>query len=178
MSFLKNPHLDLINSRIETARCILVPFSTDGRVDIRELQQEFCRANKKLWVSPILPNYYQEYDYLKSSEEKIAQGREFENFILDKRKQILIGAGGLRLRESGELNIGIWIRENEQGKWLATEIYETLISWARENTNYTFLVHSVHPENISSRKLAEKFWGVFQEDKWENGNYIYHIPLI
>ena len=33
MSFLRNPHLDLTTSRIETDRCVLVPFSTDGRED-------------------------------------------------------------------------------------------------------------------------------------------------
>jgi hypothetical protein len=109
MFFLKNPHLDLTTSRIETARCLLVPFSTDGRVDIHELQEEFCRANKNLYVSSILPTYEQEVDYVRASEEKIARGEEFENFILDKRNNALIGAGGLRLLESGEVNIGIWI---------------------------------------------------------------------
>jgi hypothetical protein len=50
MSFLRNIHLDLTTSRIETDRCVLVPYSLDGRVDIRELQEEFCLANKNLWV--------------------------------------------------------------------------------------------------------------------------------
>ncbi len=40
MSFLSNPHLDLTISHIETARCVLVPFSLDGRVDIHELQEK------------------------------------------------------------------------------------------------------------------------------------------
>jgi hypothetical protein len=114
MPFLSNSHLDLTISRIETARCILVPFSTDAGVDIRELQEEFCRVNKNLYVSSILPTYDQELEYVRASEEKIARGEEFENFILDKRKNTLIGAGGLRLLESGEVNIGIWIRESEQ----------------------------------------------------------------
>jgi hypothetical protein len=90
MPFLSNPHLDLTSSRIETARCILVPFSTDGRVDIRELQEEFCRANKNLYVSSILPNYEQELEYVRASEEKIARGEEFENFILEKSTNTLL----------------------------------------------------------------------------------------
>ena len=54
MTFLLNPHLDLTTSRIETLRCVLVPFSTDGRVDIHELQREFAKANKNLYVVPII----------------------------------------------------------------------------------------------------------------------------
>ena len=92
MSFLLNPHLDLTTSRIETARCVLVPFSTDGRVDVHELQEEFCKANKNLWVSSIFPTYEQEVEYVRASEEKISRGEEFENFILDKKTNRLIGA--------------------------------------------------------------------------------------
>ncbi len=73
MPFLSNPHLDLTTSRIETLRCILVPFSTDGRVDIHELQEEFCMANKNLWVSPYFPDYDAEYEYVRASEKKIAR---------------------------------------------------------------------------------------------------------
>lgn len=177
MPFLSHHHLDLTPSRIETARCLLVPFSTDGRVDIRELQEEFCRANKDLYVSPILPTYDQELEYVGASEEKIARGEEFENFILDKRSNTLIGAGGLRLLESGEVNIGIWIRESEQWKWYASETYDALILWAKENLAHDYLIHSLNPENNWSRKLAEKFGGILQIEKGERGHDIYHIPL-
>jgi hypothetical protein len=84
MPFLSNPHLFLSDSRIETNRCVLVPFSTDGRVNIRELQEEFCLANKNLYISSILPTYEQELEYIRAAEEKIARGEEFENFILGK----------------------------------------------------------------------------------------------
>jgi RimJ/RimL family protein N-acetyltransferase len=177
MPFLRNPHLDLTTSRIETARCMLVPFSTDGRVDIRELQEEFCLANKNFWVAPILPDYDAEYEYVRSSEIKMQKWEEFENFILDKRTQELIWAGGIRVLESGKLNIGIWIREREHGKWYATEIYTALLDWARQNTDHTFLKHSLNPVNIASRKLAERFGGILQEEKTDRGHDIYHIPL-
>lgn len=177
MSFLRNSNLDLTISRIETDRCILIPFSIDGRVDIRELADEFCRANKDLYVSPFLPTYEQELEFVRASDEKIASGEEFENFILDKRNNALIGAAGLRLLKSGEVNIGIWIRESEQGKLYASEVYGALILWAKENLAHDYLVHSLNPENTGSRKLAEKFGGVYQTEKTESGNDIYHILL-
>lgn len=177
MSFLRDSHLNLTTSRIETPRCILVPFSTDGRADIRELQEEFCRANKDLYVSPFLPTYEQEVEFVTITAEKIARGEEFENFIIERETGKLLGAWGLRVLKSGQLNIGIWIREDEHGKWYATEVYSKLIDWARENTIHTFLKHSLHPDNIGSRKLAEKFGGILQGEKTERGHDIYHIFL-
>ncbi|MFZ2255390.1 MAG: hypothetical protein WAW59_04685 [Patescibacteria group bacterium] len=64
MSFLSSPHLDLTTIRIETERCVLVPFTLDGTIDIHELTDEFCRANQDLYVSPFLPTYEQEVEYL------------------------------------------------------------------------------------------------------------------
>jgi len=177
MSSLSNYDISLSASRIETARCLLVPFSTDGRVDIRELQEEFCRANKNLYVSPILPTYEQEVDYVRASEEKIARGEEFENFILEKSTNTLLWAGGIRVLETWELNIGIWICEERQGEWIASEVYEALIEWARIHTNYKHLKHSLNPENTPSRKLAEKFGGILQDEKTKSGHDIYHILL-
>ena len=177
MSFLSNSHISLTTSRIETLRCVLVPFSTDGRVDIHELQVEFSKANKDLYVVPIIPTYEEEVDFLRNAEAKIKKWEEFENFILDKFSNQLLGCGWLRVLESWELNIGIWIREDEHGKWYATEIYESLIDWAREYTDHTFLKHSLDPENHASRKLVEKFGGVLQEEKTERGYEVYHIPL-
>ena len=84
MPLLSSPHLNLTASYIETDRCTLVPFSTDGIVDIHELHDEFCKANRNLYVSQFLPTYEEEVAYVKKSEEKIAQGEEFENCMLEK----------------------------------------------------------------------------------------------
>ena len=75
---------DLPTSHLETPRCVLVPFSLDGRVDIHELNEEFCRANKNFYVSQFLPSYEQEVEFVRKTEEKIARGEEFENFVLEK----------------------------------------------------------------------------------------------
>lgn len=67
MPFLRNPHLDLTQSKIETDRCVIVPFSLDGRVDIRELQEEFCRMNQDHSVSQFLPTYEEELKFVEES---------------------------------------------------------------------------------------------------------------
>jgi RimJ/RimL family protein N-acetyltransferase len=155
-----------------------MPFSTDGRVDIHELQKEFCNANKNLYVSSHLPNYEDEFDYIKKSEEKLLKWEEFENFIVEKWTYKLIGCAWLRLLESNELNIGIWIREDMQWNGYATEAYSALINWARVSTTYTYLIHSLNPENLGSQRLAEKFGWILQEKKNEREHKIYYIPLV
>lgn len=177
MTFLTNPHLDLTTSRIETERCILVPFSTDGRIDIRELQLEFCKANKDHYVWPYLPNYAEEMMFVEEVMRGMANGETFENFILDKLTNRFIGCVWLNRPEEHRMNIGLWIRVDEHGKWYGTEVYTVLIDWARQNTRYKYLKHSLDPRNVASRKLALKFGGVLQDEKSEKWNEIYHIAL-
>jgi RimJ/RimL family protein N-acetyltransferase len=116
MPFFSTPHLDLTTSRIETSRCVLVPFSLDGRVDIRELAEEFRNANKDLYVSQFLPNHEEEMDFVTKVVEQIKSGELFENFILEKGTNRLIGCAGLNHPEDHTMNIGIWIRTDEHGK--------------------------------------------------------------
>ncbi len=177
MSFLSNPHLDLTTSRIETPRCVLIPFSLDGRVDIYELTEEFCKANKDLYVSLFLPTYEQEFEFIRLQEEAIRNGEVFENFILEKWTNRFIGCVGLNKPEEDHMNIWLWIRVDEHGKWYATEVYTALIDWARENTRYTYLKHSLNTLNEPSRKLALKFGGVLQQEKTDRGHEVYHVPL-
>lgn len=177
MPLLSNPHLDLTTSRIETERCLLVPVSLDAGVDIEELTSLFAKVNKNLWVAPHIPSFKEEENWVRDTATLIARGQEFENFILGKDTRRLIGCAGLRILESGELNIGIWIREEEQGKGYASEVYRTLIDWARVHTDFPYLIHSIAPENAASRWLVEKFGGVLQKEKNKRGFDIYHISL-
>jgi ribosomal-protein-alanine N-acetyltransferase len=177
MTFLSNPHLDLTKQIIETPRCILVPFSLDGRVDIRELATEFCKANKDLFIGPYLPNYEQEIAYVKEVIQDIETRKTFETFILERWTNQLIGCVGLNRPEEHRMNIWLWIRVDEHGKWYATEAYIGLISWAKENTKYSQLKHTLDPRNIASRKLALKFGGILQDETNEKWDEIYHIPI-
>ncbi len=177
MSFVSTPHLNLTASRIETSRLVLLPFSLDGRVDIRELAEEFCKANKDHFVSQFLPTYEQEFVFIQDEVEKIKNWEKFENFIFDKSTMRFIGCAGLNRPEPNTMNIGIWIRRDEHGKWYATEVYDALLYWARANTKYQYLKHCLNPANEPSRKLALKFGGIKQEYSDEKGFEYYHIPL-
>ena len=178
MTFLRNPHLDLTTSRIETDRCMLVPFSLDGRVDIRELQEEFCRMNQDYSVSQFLPTYEEELKFVEESVDAMKRWEIAEFFILQKDTKKLLGAIWLREPEEYRMNIWFWFRVDEQRKWYGTEVYAAFLDWARIHVRYQFLKHSLHPANTWSRKLAEKFGGILQVEKSEKGHDIYHIPPV
>lgn len=177
MPFFSTPHIDLIHEHIDTPRCFLLPFSVDGRVDIRELAEEFCKANKDHYVSDFHPTYEEEIDFVLSIVEGMKRGELFENFIFDRESLKFIGCAGLNKPEPNTMNIGIWICTDEQGKWYATEAYDAIMYWARANTKYQYLKHYLDPRNDASRKLALKFAWIKQDYSNERGDEFYHIPL-
>lgn len=177
MTFLQSPHLDLATVRIETARCVLVPFSTDGRVNLHELQEEFCKANYNLFIWPKMPSYEQEVDYVDGVARDMKERKIIEFFILQKGTGRLMGCIGLGESEWHLSNLGLWIRTDEHGKWYGTEIYQAMVDWAREHTTYQFLKHAMDARNTGSRKLALKFGGILQDETNTLGDEVYHIPL-
>ena len=128
-------------------------------------------------MNPFLPTYEQELDFVGQSIEAMKRWEIFENFILERWTNRLIGAIGLRSPEEHRMNIWLWIRVDEHGKWYATEAYIGLISWAKENTKYSQLKHTLDPRNTASRKLALKFGGILQDETNEKWDEIYHIPI-
>jgi hypothetical protein len=114
MLLLKDPYLDLIHQYIETERCVIVPFSTDGIVDIKELTREFCKANKNYWISKTLPDYEEELELVKTIIIAMGNNEVFENFIIHKDSGELVGAICLNAPEEDSANIVLWIRDSEE----------------------------------------------------------------
>jgi hypothetical protein len=83
MYWLKNPHLDILSTRIHTPRCTLSPYTLDGTLDIQLFATEFCKANKNLYVSPYLPTYEEEYIFIQENVEKMKNRECIECTIYD-----------------------------------------------------------------------------------------------
>lgn len=84
MLLFKDPYLDLIHQYIETDRCVIVPFSTDGIVDIKDLNKEFNKANKNLWITSALRDMEDESEFVKMKIISMGNNEIFENFIIQK----------------------------------------------------------------------------------------------
>lgn len=177
MLLLKNPYLDLIHQYIETERCVIVPFSTDGIVDIKDHNREFNLANKNLWISKNLRDMDDEMAFVKTRMISMGNNEVFENFVLQKESGELIGWIGLNTPEEDSVRIVLWVRDSEEWRGYGTEVYEAMLDWVRTNTDYKFLIHTVHMQNERSGRLALKYGGILQKRKTDEGHLVFHIPL-
>ncbi len=84
MILLKDPYLDLVHQYIETDRCIIVPFSLEGIVNIEEITHEFRLANKNKWINQMDPDIDEEVEYIKRTMNAMGNSELFENFIFHK----------------------------------------------------------------------------------------------
>lgn len=91
MFWLKDPHLDLTKESIETARCILLPFSKQSGAFIKEVREEFLLANRNLWISPFTPTFEEEARFFEEMIEKIENREIFECYIFDKITKEFLG---------------------------------------------------------------------------------------
>lgn len=72
----------------------------------------------------------------------------------------LLGGCGYHLREgpldSGNAEIGMWIRAGEAGKGLGTAVLKALIQWGFTEWHWNRLAWKCDVENVASQRTAEK----------------------
>ncbi len=175
---LRNPDIILKNEEIITERLLLSPFALH-KVNVLEVWQEFCMANRNLFIAPENPETIeQEISFLKLFERKNELHEAFQLFIFEKANHRFIGCIGIRVLENDEYNLWIWIRTDEQRKWFATEAYRALIDWSKKNLDTPYLKHSLNEDNICSQRLVEKFSGILQKERTKERDHLkYFIYL-
>jgi len=93
-------------------------------------------------------------------------------------EQIPIGIGKIRQLTEEEKkfagHIGYYIAPPYRGKGFATEVTKLLIAEAKQNKNIEKVIISIEPENLASRRIAEKC-GAKLEKIIENVAYKYTI---
>ena len=174
---LKNPYLDLAYQYIETQRCIVVPFSLDSIVDIKEFAWELNKANKNSWIDTKHFNYKETIVFVKSILISMGNAEEFYNFIIDRETGKFLWAIFLTDTHSDYSSIHLWIREDEEWKWYGTEAFLAMLDWVRENTYYTYLKYRVHPDDEISGRLVLKYGGKLQPGKTPEWYLMFHITL-
>lgn len=117
------------------------------------------------------------HDFIAQSIEKRKLLQAFECFVYTKEWGVLIGVVGINALLTAEPNIWIWIRKDYHKQGYASEAYAWLLNWARDCTRFEFFKHWVHPENIASLRLAEKFNWILQEKRPEGGGLKYYVPV-
>lgn len=99
-------------------------------------------------------------DFISQSREEMGNGTALKMVILDRITGSFLGYVNLRLIDTREPKIGIWIAKSEQGKGYGKQAVQALMEWADGNLVYDFLRYPVASENIPSQRLAESLGGV------------------
>jgi RimJ/RimL family protein N-acetyltransferase len=72
----------------------------------------------------------------------------------------LVGAAALRL--GGDPEIGYWVAPDARGRGVATRAVTLLRDWAHEALGAERLHMLIHPDNLASRRVAEKAGFVYE----------------
>ncbi len=155
-SYLKDPTYNIEKLVLETPRCRIEPFRTEG-INFEELQQAFVAANEKLYVNANNPTVEEERVFINGAIGNRIIGKALECYIFDRNTGSLIGSIGISDLDTLEPNLGLWIRKEYHGQGYGIEVYAAFLEWARNTTNFSFFKHAVNPENTASIKLAEHF---------------------
>lgn len=84
--------------------------------------------------------------------------------VYEKHTQKLVGAVGL-WKSIGwpELELGYWLLKEMQGQGYAIEAAERCLTYAFQTMKVPTVVSYIDPENLPSRKLAERLGGILEE---------------
>lgn len=141
-------------------------FETE-RLFLREFTENDVENLQKIFSDPITMKYYTRTFSMEETKSWLKQ-------VLDNYKQYSAGLWACHLKASGEFvgQCGLHFQKNIDGRdevevgylfvrefWhqgYATEAAKGTMSYARKNLGFTRLVSLIRPENMPSRRVAER----------------------
>lgn len=94
-------------------------------------------------------------DFVENSIKNFKQKTDIVFVTLDKNEEF-IGCCGIHNINSESVELGLWIKEDGQGKGYGTEIINGLILYIENNLKVRYIIYPVDRENMKSRKIPEK----------------------
>lgn len=139
----------------ETRRCVIRESLLS---DLDAFYEIYSQPSVAEYMEPLSCDYQEEQDKLRAY---IKNQYPFYGFgtwtILDGATGEVIGRAGLEARDDEDgLELGYLIREEYQGKGIATEICEKILEFAKRELEVTDIFVKVKADNEKSVKLAKK----------------------
>lgn len=112
------------------------------------------------WLPWCHPDYREEetQQYVSDSIEAWSNRSRFPFLIVDQRSGELLGGVGLNHIDpmNGCSSLGYWVRSSRAGQGIATAAARLVAQFAFTEAALTRLEIVAHPQNLSSRRVAEK----------------------
>lgn len=148
--------MELLATRIQTTRLLLVPVSSGIREEIfRSFTEEITQ-----YMRPQPSGDIKDTDaFIRTSRENMRKGSELVLAITNKDTGEFLGCAGIHQIDTRTPELGIWLKKEAHGNGYGKEVMRAMKDWTDENIDYTYLRYPVVKVNIPSRKLAESIGG-------------------
>jgi RimJ/RimL family protein N-acetyltransferase/alpha-D-ribose 1-methylphosphonate 5-triphosphate synthase subunit PhnG len=104
--------------------------------------------------------------YIESQLPSIQKGETLIFSVFQKESKKFIGLVSSFLLASDSPTIGLWIREDEHQKGYGFQMVSTVKNWLDSNIKYKETIYKAHPNNLGSRKIAQKLGGILLDEKF------------
>lgn len=142
--------------KIETMRLNIVPFTGEY---LKCYYEEFTESIVKFQYPDAFKSIEDAKKLVLTFVEDMKQGKMLELVILSKENEFLGSLEVFGLNE-GKPELGLWIKENEQGKGYGKEALGAIIDYLNSTGKYTSYIYEVDKRNIESIRLVKKFNGI------------------
>lgn len=130
---------------------------------VEEIFKELTDEVTKYIRVPTPSDIQQEKDRIISSKEKYEQWTDINFVVTDKAGDFIWTAGILDLHTRTP-EVGLRLKQSARGKGYGKEMIDTIIKRLEEYKDFDYIIYDAHVENIATRKIAERIWGVLQLD--------------
>ncbi len=161
---------------IESERLIIRDYVSEDLSVIHDLVQPKEIYQYQHWGPNSLKDT-QNYINMCVSQQSEDPRNSFEFCITNKSDQLIIGAIGIRIRNSSskKADLGYWVRHDLWGKGFATEATVAVIKFGFESLNMNRIWATASPQNTASLRVLEKAGmkneGCMKDDMLVRGEY-------
>lgn len=157
----KSIDMNLLETKIETKRLLLVPINPSYAEDI------FANftAVITLYMYPKPAKQIDEtLEFINTSLKGLENGTNLQLVILRKDSKEFIGCAGLHHVGQIDPELGIWTKKASHGNGYGLEAITAIIDWAWSNIRFEYLRYPVDKRNYPSRRIAELNGGVAKKE--------------
>lgn len=148
---------NLLNVRIESSRLQLIPITEEYAEEIFSCFDE--EITRFMYPKPA-EKIEETYQFIRSSIEGLNNSTNLQLIILKKLSNEFVGCAGLHRINTKTPELGIWTKKDSHGNGYGLEAITAMVTWAKQNVEFEYLVYPVDKRNYPSRRIPEINGGI------------------
>lgn len=151
-----------VNPRIHTLHLHLRPFTLEDIATLHRIYQD--ESVLRYFPNPSPPPLEKVEGFLINQQKHWEQYGYGNWAILPDGEKDIVGWAGLQfLPELNETEVGYLLDRSFWGRGYATEAARASIQYGFDYFDFSYIIALIHPDNIASRRVIEKWGAVYTE---------------